>query len=85
MGLPTSTNSPDSTTSFYVNSLPFRAYNLIYNEWFRDENLIDSVAVPTGDGPDDVSNFKLLKRAKRHDYFTSALPWPQKAPALMLV
>ena len=82
MGLPTSTNSPDSNTPFYVNALPFRAYNLIYNEWFRDENLIDSVPVPTGDGPDDVNNFKILKRAKRHDYFTSALPWPQKGPSV---
>lgn len=82
MGLPTSTNSPDSTAPFYVNALPFRAYNLIYNEWFRDENLIDSVTVPTGDGPDDVNTFKLLKRAKRHDYFTSALPWPQKGPSV---
>lgn len=82
MGLPTSTNSPDSTVPFYVNALPFRAYNLIYNEWFRDENLIDSLPVPTGDGPDDVNIYKLLKRAKRHDYFTSALPWPQKGPSV---
>lgn len=82
MGLPTSTNSPDSTTPFYVNALPFRAYNLIYNEWFRDENLIGSLPVPTGDGPDDVNIYKLLKRAKRHDYFTSALPWPQKGPSV---
>lgn len=82
MGLPTSTNSPDSTTPFYVNALPFRAYNLIYNEWFRDENLIDSLPVPTNDGPDDVNTYKLLKRAKRHDYFTSALPWPQKGPSV---
>lgn len=66
----------------YINALPFRAYNLIYNEWFRDENLIDSIQVPTGDGPDDISLYSLRKRAKRHDYFTSALPWPQKGPSV---
>lgn len=80
MGLPT--NVDISFEIDPINSLPFRAYNLIYNEWFRDENLIDSVPVPTGDGPDDLTNFKLLKRAKRHDYFTSALPWPQKGPSV---
>ena len=80
MGLPTGVALDRSITP--INALPFRAYNLIYNEWFRDENLIDAALVPTGDGPDALSNYYLRKRAKRHDYFTSALPWPQKGPSV---
>lgn len=60
------------------NSIFHRAYNLIWNEWFRDENLQDSVVVDKDDGPDTLSDYVLLKRGKRHDYFTSCLPWPQK-------
>ncbi|QXP44325.1 MAG: major capsid protein [Arizlama microvirus] len=67
-----------------VSALPFRAYNLIYNQWFRDQNLIDSVVVDKDDGPDALSDYQILKRAKKHDYFTSSLPWPQKGDAVEL-
>ena len=65
-------------------SLLLRSYNLIWNEWFRDENLQNSVVVPMGDGPDSSSTFSLLRRGKRHDYFTACLPWPQKGPSVSL-
>jgi len=61
-----------------INPLPLRGYNLIYNQWFRDENLQDSVVVNKGDTGDLVTDFNLKRRGKRHDYFTSCLPWPQK-------
>lgn len=66
------------------NALPFRSYNLIYNTWFRDQNLQDSVELPINDGNDSYNRYHLLRRGKRHDYFTSCLPWPQKAPAVQL-
>ena len=62
-------------------ALPLRAYNQIYNAWFRDENLQNSVAKNVGDGPDSTGDYVLLKRGKRKDYFTGALPWPQKGNA----
>lgn len=80
-GMPVKT----STVNVSVSALPFRAYALIYNEWYRDQNLQDRVVLNTGDGPDTVWNaFSLLRRGKRHDYFTSCLPWPQKGDPVVV-
>lgn len=68
----------DPAETITHSSLPLRMYNRIWNEWFRDENLQDSVPMHTGDTTDPATDYVLLRRGKRHDYFTSCLPWPQK-------
>lgn len=83
MGLPTVGQVTNGET-FTCNTLPLRAYNLIWNEWFRDENMQDSVIENVDDGPDALADYTLLKRGKRKDYFTGALPFPQKGPSVGL-
>ena len=100
-GLPTASKQSNGTDeviqgALTVRSEPFRAYWLVWNEWFRDENLQDSVSINKGESSTTNGVFTsvdvrfgdgttiLAPRGKRHDYFTSALPWPQKGPGVEL-
>nr|DAR21891.1 MAG TPA: major capsid protein [Microviridae sp.] len=87
---------PPKVPNLEFSALPLRAINLCYNEWFRDENLCPWLQVggtgsteealresEFGDS-DQLSNYSLFKRAKYHDYFTSALPFQQKGPAMSI-
>lgn len=79
MGLPVGPLSGGgATTGITFNNLHGRAYNQIWNYWFRQQDLQNSVTADLGDGPDTFANYNLLKRGKRFDYITSCLPNPQK-------
>lgn len=86
---------PINVGNLSVNHLPFRAYVKIWNDWFRDQNLQDPAYLTTGDATTAGSNSnsyqvdaqkggKCLPVNKYHDYFTSALPEPQKGPSVLL-
>lgn len=89
MGIPT------GVSGLSVNALPFRAYALVCNEWFRDENLTDPLDIPVSDATvagvntgnyitDTAKGGLPFKVAKYHDYFTSCLPAPQKGPDVLI-
>lgn len=80
MGLPTA-DQVDPAEQITHNVLPLRAYNRIWNDWFRDQNLQTKIAENVLNGPDNAADYTIKERAKSHDYFTSALPWPQKFTA----
>lgn len=75
---------PPAVPDFSHRVAPFRAYNLIWNQWYRDQNMQNSVTVALTDGPDLPSLYTLLRRGKRPDYFTTCLPFPQKGPAVTI-
>ena len=75
---------PTKQAGIQFSALWHRAYNLIWNDWFRDENLQKFAVVSTASGTDTTTNQLVLNRGKRHDYFTSALPWPQKGADVVI-
>lgn len=83
-GLPT-VGQIGAGNSININALPLRAYRLIYHEWFRDQNLQNETLPSTGDGPDSYLSYPIFRRGKRHDYFTSCLPWPQKGGSTVTI
>lgn len=90
LGLPPLKNTPNSANALKISALPFRAYAKIYNEWYRDENLVPEIPIPLGGGNVTTSEFNngllsvLRTRAWEKDYFTSALPFAYKGKAMEL-
>ncbi|QXP07905.1 MAG: major capsid protein [Arizlama microvirus] len=76
MGVPT----PVATETITVSAIPFRGYSLIYNEWYRDQDLSSERAVSLADGADSTTEMSLAKCSWEKDYFTTCRPWAQKGP-----
>lgn len=95
LGIPPLVNNALGNWNFSISALPFRAYAAVMNEWFRDENLTDPLNIPVGDTnvegsngsnyiTDVVKGGQPFKAAKYHDYFTSALPNPQRSQPISI-
>lgn len=67
-----------------ISALAFRAYEMVWNEWYRDENLQAPVPIELGDTTTYAEDYPIKKRNRRKDYFTSCLPWPQKGDAVTI-
>lgn len=80
LGVPTG----DYPSTIRVSALPFRAYALIFNEWYRDQDLVAPLVVSKADGADTTTSTTLQMRAWEKDYFTTARPFEQKGPAVTL-
>lgn len=73
-----------STNTRVVSALPYRAYTMIFNEWYRDQDLVTELALSKADGDDNTTNSSVQNVAWEKDYFTSARPWPQKGPDITI-
>ena len=73
---------PTGVASRPVSALPFRAYAMIFNEWFRDQDLVNPLPISTASGNDTTTSILLQNGAWEKDYFTTARPWEQKGPAI---
>lgn len=80
LGVPTETFA----VTHNLSALPFRAYAKIYNEWYRDQDLVSELTMATSDGADSTTNLTLQNCAWEKDYYTSARPWEQKGPTVTL-
>lgn len=78
MGLPTQ-GTFSNADGCYINALPFRMYNKIWNDWLRSQDLQNSLNEQVDDGPDALAQYSVRKSGKIHDYFTACLPYPQKS------
>lgn len=75
---------PTGVSGINVSALPVRAYNLIFNEYYRDEDLINPVTVSLASGKDTSTSLNILNICWEKDYFTSARPWTQKGDAVTI-